>query len=314
MAKKMTNSGKALETLIAFLEKLKLPDGFVVETNKRLQDKVGNDEAEFDIVISGNIGSAKMVWLIECRDRPSQRSAPVAWIEQLVGRRDRFQINKVTAVSTQPFSRPAQSYASERGIDLRRVKSLAPGEFSDWLHLPFYTQTTRYAHLKHANILLPDDIADEVGFAVGKRLQATRPDESFLRSTKDNCSCRPENAYLGLIEQEGLFEDLVPNGPRKNVNIFAKYTNSEDCYMIDTDVGAAQVDSIQFFGELFCVSESVPLKSVFEYQDVESNLVLSQTATFESKPIANNQWALRLHRDAESGRASERRLASRGRL
>ena len=312
MAKRRGNSGKSLETLIAFVEKLSLPDGFEVETNKRLEGRGGKDEAEFDIVITGKIGSAKMVWLIECRDRPSQRSAPVAWIEQLVGRRDRFQINKVTAVSTQPFSRHAQAYAKERGIDLRRVKSLSPDEFSDWLLMPSYTQNTRFADLKHANILLPDDIDNALGIAVATRLNGIANDKPFLRSAKDNCLYQPGNAYLGLVQNLNLFDDLIPNGPRKSANIDAKYTNVEDCFFINSDLGEVRVDAIQFFGELYVLSELVLLDSVFEYQDAQSSKALSQTATFKSQFIAENHWALRLHRDADSGETHVMLVATDG--
>lgn len=300
MTSKRRNNGKALECLVAFIEKLSLPDGFAVEMNKRIRNEGGSDEAEFDIAISGKIASANMVWLIECRDRPSSGAVPASWIEQLVGRRDRFQINKVTAVSTQPFSQPALSLAAASGIDLRQVKSLSTEEFQDWLQMPSYQHTTRFIALKHAGIILPNDLPEAVGYAAGKRMQVS-PGEPFLRSIADGRILNPKDAFFAIVELRNLFEGLEPNGPSKSVDLNVQYCNPLDRFVIDTDLGPAAVESIRFQGELFVKETRVPLKSVFEYHDVYSNLPLSLTATYESQPIGENHWALTLHKDEESG-------------
>jgi Restriction endonuclease len=298
---KKRNSGKALENLVAFVEKLSLPDGFSVETNKRIRNESGNDEAEFDIVISGKIGSANMVWLIECRDRPSGGSAPVSWIEQLVGRQDRFQINKITAVSTQTFSKPARKLAALKGIDLRQIKSLSVNEFQDWLRMPSYQQATRFTDLKHAGIIVSDDLPEAIGYAAGKLVQDARPGQPFLRSTANGTLLHPKDAFAGIVELHNLFEGVEPNGASKQVNLNVQYTNPLDRFEIDTDLGPAAIESIRFQGELSIKEVQVPLKSVFEYHDVDSSLPISQTATYESQPIGDNHWALTLHKDQKSG-------------
>jgi hypothetical protein len=300
MTSKRKNDGKALEGLVAFVEKLSLPDGFVIEHNKRVRSENDGVGVEFDVVISGNIGSAKMVWLIECRDRPSGGAAPVSWIEQLIGRRDRFQINKITAVSTQLFSKPARTLAAAKGIDLRQVKSLSSEEFQDWLTMPSYQHTTRFADLKHASILVPEDMPEAIGYAVGQRLLEA-PNEPFLKSTANGAKVSPKDAFLGIVELYGLFEGLTPNGDAKSVNLNVQYTNPEDRYVIEKELGPAPVESIRFQGALFIAETRVPLESVFEYHDVDSNLPISQTATYESQPIGDNHWALTLHKDEKSG-------------
>jgi Restriction endonuclease len=281
MTAKQKSNGKDLESLVAFVEKLSLPYGFTVEKNKRVRNENHGDEAEFDIAISGHIGSAKMVWLIECRDRPSSGAAPASWIEQLVGRRDRFQINKITAVSTQPFSKPARALAAAKGIDLRQVKALSAKEFQDWLTMPSYQHTTRFTHLKHAGILVPEDMPEAIGYAAGKRLLEAA-NEPFLTSTSNGRKVRPSDAFLGIVEFYDQFEGLAPNGPSKHVNLNVQYTNPSDRFVIDTELGPAPIESIRFQGELFIKETRVPLKSVFEYHDVGSNLPISQTATYES--------------------------------
>ena len=116
----MNECGKPLERLVRAIEEQMLPEGFNVSSNERVIED-GVQLAEFDIVISGRLGSTDFKWLIECRDRPSQGAAPGAWIEQLVSRRSRFNFDKVIAVSTSGFAEGATKYASHEGIHLRTV-------------------------------------------------------------------------------------------------------------------------------------------------------------------------------------------------
>lgn len=118
---KMDKTGKEVEELVNGIEQQLLPQGFKVEPRQRVLDDAGQQVAELDLVISGALGSSSVRWLIECRDRPSEGSAPVAWIEQLVGRRERLQFDKVFAVSTTGFSPAAKDFAKAKGVILRTV-------------------------------------------------------------------------------------------------------------------------------------------------------------------------------------------------
>lgn len=118
------NSGKELEQLVHEIERSLLSSDFKVTVNKTQFDDAGNQLAEFDIVISGRLGSCLVEWLIECRDRPSQGSAPNAWIEQLVARKKRFNFDKVIAVSTTGFAKGLSEYAEREEVLLRSVQRL----------------------------------------------------------------------------------------------------------------------------------------------------------------------------------------------
>jgi hypothetical protein len=121
---RMDKTGQDLELLVAGIEKQLLPKGFKVEPRQRVLNDNGEQVAELDIVISGPLGSSTVKWLLECRDRPSEGSAPVSWIEQLVARRERLGFDKVFAVSTTGFSKAAAQYAKSKGIVLRTVTRL----------------------------------------------------------------------------------------------------------------------------------------------------------------------------------------------
>jgi hypothetical protein len=146
----MASDGKDLEALVAFVEGTLVPQGFAVKTNRKVYDDDGTQTAEFDVEIAGKVGSGRIQWLIECRDRPASGAAPAAWIEQLVGRRERFQFNKVTAVSTTGFTAEASKYAAQAGIELRQVNEVSSDQFKEWLQLPHMTFAVRLHNLQHA--------------------------------------------------------------------------------------------------------------------------------------------------------------------
>lgn len=128
------NDGRSLESLVSMIEAYFVPSGFTVETRKRVYED-GVQIAELDIIITGRVGTSSFTGLIECRDRPSEGAAPVSWIEQLVGRRDRFKLSSVMAVSTTGFARGAVSYAAQTGIALRMFEALTYEAFKHWLPL-----------------------------------------------------------------------------------------------------------------------------------------------------------------------------------
>ena len=120
----MSNDGTSLEKLVSEIERKLLPEGYGVEVRKKIYNADGVQIAEFDIEIKGKVGSSELHWLIECRDRPSDGPAPVCWIEQLYGRRHRFKIDRVFAVSTTGFSPGAVEFAEQEHIFLRNVEDI----------------------------------------------------------------------------------------------------------------------------------------------------------------------------------------------
>jgi hypothetical protein len=101
----MSSDGKQLESPVAFVEKVLVPEGFEVKTN----EGVFNDEGIQTIEVRGKVGT-------------------------LVGRRTRFKFGIVTAGSTTRFTTGTIEFASKEGIELREVRSLAPEEFQDKGH------------------------------------------------------------------------------------------------------------------------------------------------------------------------------------
>src|SRR5262245_40026896 len=131
----MKKDGKWLENLVRRIEALFLPQGLLIKSNRKEFREINGKRsqiAEFDIEIRGRLGSTDVVWLIECRDRPSEGPAPGEWIEQLVGRRKRFGFTKVIAVSTTGFAPGALEYATEEGIELKHVHEITAEGVRSW--------------------------------------------------------------------------------------------------------------------------------------------------------------------------------------
>ena len=176
----MGSDGKQLEALVAFVEKTLVPPGFEVNANKRVFNDEEEQIAEFDIEIRGKVGSTSFAWLIECRDRPSHGTAPGSWIEQLVGRRDRFGFNLVTAVSTTGFAAGAVEYARRAGIELREVQALDPANFEGWIKISELTQVSKIHDLKHLNIIFSSTGPKDVIAAAQRAIDRATHNDALL--------------------------------------------------------------------------------------------------------------------------------------
>lgn len=297
----MTSDGKSLEALVAFVEQTLLPSGFDIKTNKLVRDGDGNLIAEFDVQIRGKVGSTEIAWLIECRDRPSDGPQPGAWIEQLVGRRDRFLFNKVTAVSTTGFAVGARNYAKEAGIELREVKSLSPEEFSSWMQLGALNYVHRRTTLDGVHFGLSPDESEE---RQGAFAQAIAGDAKELRLVKSATGERVElrHAFLGLVEQNPqLFDGLMPNGEPRRVTLAAEYTNDEDHFVLDTAQVAVRLQRIIFEGSLSITEKAIPLSVTAEYSGVDGGQRISQYAAFEPFDSDGASVVIEMHRIDETG-------------
>ena len=129
----MKNDGKFLENFVRKVEETFAGDTVKVESGKRIFDETGVQIAEFDLIVTGKIGSTNLCVLIECRDRPSVGAAEASWIEQMGGRRQAHGFSHVIAVSTTGFSPGAQAVAKKLNIELREVTRFDPQEFGSWI-------------------------------------------------------------------------------------------------------------------------------------------------------------------------------------
>lgn len=294
------NNGRHLEALVAFVEEQMLPQGYDVKTNQRVYTDDGVHIAEFDVEIRGRLGTTDITWLIECRDRPGSGPAPGSWIEQLVGRRSRFGFNKVTAVSTTGFAEGAQEFAKLQGIELRVVEALTPDSFS-WLQLGHMLFQKRHASLESTKILVNENTPEELRTALQKVKVNTDCNAKILRAIKSGDYHTVTDAFLGVVEQQHLFDGIEPNGAGKKVTLHVHYSNDDDHFVVKTELGEVRVEVMVFHGELTIVEALVPIDVTTKYRNLETGETISQIAAFAPQDIAGRRMALELHRMGEDG-------------
>ena len=285
-----TMDGKELEKFVARLEQALLPAGFSVSLRDRRFNAAGVQIAEFDIVATGFLGSSKVTCLIECRDRPSEGAAPASWIEQLVGRRERFGFDKVLAVSTTGFAPGAIDYAANSRIDLRIVNSLTPLDIAHWFLPESLTVIRQETRLEDVRFVIPDFEEPARIAAFQSTLPGKGGESLFLRSQVGGEAVSPATAFHAVVQSRG---DLWPTEPvdgwSRSVQITVDYPVG-DRYEVVTAVGNIEIPQIVFTGVLRVTFNAVPV-AIAGYSDVADDKDIAQSASVEV-PMADGPLIL----------------------
>ena len=296
----MIKDGKSLENLVKQVEELLVPEGFVVSSNEKIFNDDGVQIAEFDIEVRGKVGSTTIVWLIECRDRPSSGAAPGSWIEQLVGRRQRFGFNKVTAVSTTGFASGVEKFAEESGIELRTVESIGIEEISHWMGMSEMTQHIRHINLKHLRLFISEDTPKNLRTAFENLITSQTGDPKILQSSETREFITCSQAFEAAAASQGNpFEGLEENGEPRSVNIHAVYNNDSSHYLVNTVEGPVRIMSILFQGEFSLKTKKIPIANIQQYQGSETTPI-SQSATFPLE-INKESYSIEFHKLGDTG-------------
>jgi hypothetical protein len=204
-----TNDGKSLEWPVSMIEQNLAPSDFTVETRKQVYED-GVQVAELDIIVTGKVGTSTFTGLIECRDRPSEGAAPASWIEQLVGRRARFKLSSVMAVSTTNFSPGAISYAAQAGIELRTLDGLTYEAIRHWLPNFSPLLICELQQITTARMFLkpPPNLRD--GQLEPQPVKLIDPE--FV-NTATGESVRVNQVWDDVATQTPLFDGVVPDAP-----------------------------------------------------------------------------------------------------
>jgi hypothetical protein len=284
---------------VSFVEKVLVPEGFQVKTNKKVFDENGRPIAEFDVEVSGRVGSTDFSWLIECRDRPATGSAPISWVEQLVGRKTRFNFGKVTAVSTTGFTSEAIRYAKQQGIETRSVNSISVDQFRPWLSTPHISWVNRTHKLTNV-ILVLDDNDEAFQEKVQTFLKQISGDTPALQSTSNGRSSTFKEAFLGAVQlQPNAWEGVQPNAAPRLIRLRVKYDNDLDHFVVEVDGIKQRVREILFEGELILEELQFPLQAR-RYLSGDRIDPIAEIAKFEGTSGEKRIWGeIRRLSDAE---------------
>ncbi len=290
----MPADGRWLEQLVAFIENSQLPPGFVVRTNRREYLEDGAQLAEFDLDIRGRVGTTDFAWLIECRDRPSNGPAPGAWIEQLCGRHQLFDFDRVTAVSTTGYSPAAQALATRSRIELREVRALTLDAFSSWLGLQVIRLRTNHSTLEHATFLADSTAPPELLEALQLVLREN-PLPALLRPPVGQ-PLTPQQAFMAALNtSEQAFEGLTPGEPDRSIEAYVPYLHGNR-FNIDTPAGAIEIPAIRFRGKVSVRERDIPLVTTTVYARTDGGLPIAEMAAFEPVSMMGGLYAIEIHR------------------
>ncbi|QEN47125.1 hypothetical protein [Pseudomonas protegens] len=291
MAKKKTD-GKQLENVVAYIESLRLPRDWTITPRVLSRTDTGKPEAELDILVEGKVDMIDFKWLIECRDRPSAGPAPAAWIEQLIGRRLRFNLSRVTAVSTTGFSAAAIEVAERFEIDTREFRDLSPSEFEGWPELIGMPHRTEICYLDKVEFgieSLPPTVSAE---CLNEVLQGDQANIT-LRNVITNMTITPREIFTKTLgNNPELLCGLTLNGPAVPVDF---KVNLNEPYMLDTSDGPVPIALLRCTGRVRLLEEHKPLVVSGEYSRSPTGEKISRLRMFEPMEIFGLNLQTEIH-------------------
>lgn len=258
------NDGKQLERLVELIERSQLRSGFEVETRRPVFNEDGDQIAELDILVTGKVGSATVRFLIECRDRPSEGSAPVSWVEQLVGRRQRLKLDKVMAVSSTGFAPGAKTFAEDSGIELRSLDNLTYKDVASWLpnNAPLIIRDGRFHAVR---VGLPHDgdhdEAQQIPF---------NADEQLFRHRESGEIITLLDIWKKIINDNRTWDGVEEGGAKKDVTISVRPDILSE-YVFQLDDSELDLGFIEFDATLVIAVPTMPLAQAAQYVSQPAN-------------------------------------------
>jgi hypothetical protein len=284
--------GKQLESVVTYIESLRLPPDWTITPNVRTYTSEGKPSSELDILVEGRAGTMDFKWLIECRDRPSEGAAPVSWIEQLVTRKQRLKLSQLTAVSTTGFSAAALEEAERSGIDTRQVKELSPSAFDGWPELVGMPHRTEYRCLHSVGFLF-GSLPSAIDAEAMNELLNNDPMNLSLINLNTGTVVTPRDAFTKVLgRQPELLSGLRVNGP--SVPVCFNVTLDEP-HALETPQGRLPVEMLRCTGSVRLTEEHMPLAFSGEYSRSHTGETISRLRMFEPLEVLGLNLQMEIH-------------------
>lgn len=284
-----SKKGEHFEEIIKQIEEIKLPKNFKIKARERIYED-GFQLAEFDIDIQGEIDGAPVKWLFECRDRPSEKKSPTAWIEQLIGRKHLYNYSEVTAVSTTGFSEGAKIVAKKGSIGLRESSQITFEAVKSWINFSTVTIMTPIGKLIESNIFFDKTHLEKI-----EKFKNAKGPILFKK--------------IGSKEEIGLSKlfDITLNNlfmtcPSKNwfkqedlPIIFKIKGQLKNLWVVQIGACEIPVQFVTFKAEATAIQETkIPINKVLEYSEVGANQSIAQSVCFNHE-LNNEEITINFH-------------------
>ncbi len=274
----MGRKGRKFEQLIEVLEKHALNKEGTITSPGYLNDKVTHQIREVDILIKSKIGNSGISIILECRDRKGRQDS--TWIEQLNSKLKDLEADKIIAVSSSGFTKPALEKAKRYGIETRTFGEIDKTIVESWWqvnHIDFICKQFRIVHFYPC-------LEDKDFFK--KHTVPANPDEKYVLDSIEKRSLTMTELFRENCDQfKYLWGSLVPNGKvsRDRINIDCNVPERELQFVFNGQ--RSKILNIVFVADIFIVGEKIPLSKVSSYTSADSTL--SHVIEYDGFPIKN---------------------------
>jgi restriction endonuclease len=270
----MPRQGRALEQLVAELERVLGPTDVVIQSPEYIVGRNTGQRREVDVSLRTKIGSSDLFVMIECRDRGGKQSA--TWIEQIVSKQEDVGANKAVAVCPAGFTRGARQLAEAKGIDLRTIASVTDAEVFAWLLL----ETVRYRdwNMEYRTIKFGVDGDWEFEPGVAESLNASNAGLVPVLVRRSDGNAVSVHDVFNTVSMDELLAELEPD-KHHAVTVAIDVQGDPPPYQIRTDDGLVDLEGLAVGGFLSYTQGQLPISRRYEYVDESGSLV--QTAEVE---------------------------------
>jgi hypothetical protein len=280
----MPRQGRALEQLVAGLEKVLGPTDVVIQSPEYIVGRNTGERREVDVTLRTKVGSSDLLVMIECRDRKrrqgSARIEGTEWIEQVASKQEDVGANKAVAVCPGGFTKGARKVAAAKQIDLRTVMSVTAPEVFGWLRL----ETVSYRHRSMEYRVI------RFGVEEGHRLELepelseglSSPNPGLVPVLVRRADAKPASVHdvWNTLQKDEVFAGLEPDKQHEVTVAFSTDADGDPTpYQIRTVDGLVDLLRLELGGLLHYTEQELPISRLSEYLDESGALV--QTAEVE---------------------------------
>lgn len=284
----MPREGRDLEVLVATLEKALSGRDVKISSPYYTKDKDTGQTREADVAIEARAGSARLLIILECRDRSAVQD--VRWIEELDSKRRSMGADKAIAVSPVGFTAPALRKASALGIETRELKELSASDISDW------------CSATEIEVMKPHAIVRDMVLEVLELPEPRSGLEKYLEAMKSSPSDTPMFTHVGTREIVSRLEiwkrssrqhmpewwDIPTDGKPVRKELPILFPDPQDRFCVHFDGKDWPIMRIRFVADLSLTSVAYPFSKITSYvgtdPSVEFATAVEAKLEVEGKP------------------------------
>jgi hypothetical protein len=263
----MPRKGKDIEKIVEMLHKMMLGPEYEIKSPDYFIDQTSGQKREVDISIRFKVDYIPFVVIVECRDHKKKEN--VTWIEQLVTKRSSINVNRVIAVSTSGFTKPAKESAEKAGIVTQVLSKITPDDINSWLYGNSISTCRGFSRLLNIKF-------DVLGSVTPYKVHET--DKVFLFEN-EKYSIIDIFRIEVLDKQPDLFNDVDIDGSKtiKTINLPIPY---KYCIQSET-LEIYNIVGFVFEVELWYEQQKIPFSKIFRFGDEDKPII----EWAETKPV-----------------------------